>query len=145
MAVRSLCPPPNRIAAMADYTVKNIKEVEDQAPNFGLSPNLEARFARESLGLAEVGLSYQRLAPNYRMPFGHKQKEQEEVYVLLSGSARLKLDDDVVELKQWDLVRVPKEVTRNFEAGPEGVEILAIGAPNTGLQDAEQLPGWWSD
>jgi mannose-6-phosphate isomerase-like protein (cupin superfamily) len=130
---------------MADYTVKNIKEIEDQAPNFGLSPTLEARFARESLGLGELGLSYQRLAPNFRMPFGHRQKEQEEVYVLLSGSARLKLDDDVVDLKPWDLVRVPKDVIRNFEAGPEGVEILAIGAPNTGLQDAEQLPGWWSD
>jgi uncharacterized cupin superfamily protein len=110
---------------------------------------LEARFGREQLGLNvglnELGLSYQRLAPTYRMPFGHKQKRQEEVYVLLSGSARLKLDDEVVDLKQWDLIRVPKEVTRNFEAGPDGVEILAIGAPNTGIQDAEQLPGWWSD
>ena len=130
---------------MTDYTVKNIKDIEDQAPNFGLSPDLEARFAREQLGLSELGLSYQRLTPNYRMPFGHKQKRQEEVYVLLSGSARLKLDDEVVDLKQWDLIRVPKEVTRNFEAGPDGVEILAIGAPNTGLQDAEQLPGWWAD
>jgi uncharacterized cupin superfamily protein len=130
---------------MTNYTVENIKDIEDQAPNFGLSPELEARFAREQLGLNELGLSYQRLAPNYRMPFGHKQKRQEEVYVLLSGSARLKLDDEVVELKQWDLIRVPKEVTRNFEAGPDGVEILAIGAPNTGIQDAEQLPGWWSD
>jgi uncharacterized cupin superfamily protein len=130
---------------MTNYTVENIKDIEDQAPNFGLSPELEARFAREQLGLNELGLSYQRLAPNYRMPFGHKQKRQEEVYVLLSGSARLKLDDEVVELKQWDLIRVPKEVTRNFEAGPDGVVILAIGAPNTGIQDAEQLPGWWSD
>jgi uncharacterized cupin superfamily protein len=130
---------------MTNYTVKNIKDIEDQAPDFGLSPELEARFAREQLGLNELGLSYQRLAPNYRMPFGHKQKRQEEVYVLLSGSARLKLDDEVVDLKQWDLIRVPKEVTRNFEAGPDGVEILAIGAPNTGIQDAEQLPGWWSD
>jgi uncharacterized cupin superfamily protein len=130
---------------MTNYTVENIKDIEDQAPNFGLSPELEARFAREQLGLNELGPSYQRLAPNYRMPFGHKQKRQEEVYVLLSGSARLKLDDEVVELKQWDLIRVPKEVTRNFEAGPDGVEILAIGAPNTGIQDAEQLPGWWSD
>jgi hypothetical protein len=103
---------------MTNYTVENIKDIEDQAPNFGLSPELEARFAREQLGLNELGLSYQRLAPNYRMPFGHKQKRQEEVYVLLSGSARLKLDDEVVELKQWDLIRVPKEVTRNFEAGP---------------------------
>jgi uncharacterized cupin superfamily protein len=130
---------------MTDYTVKNIKDIEDQAPNFGLSPDLEARFAREQLGLSELGLSYQRLAPNYRMPFGHKQKRQEEVYVVLSGSARLKLDDAFVDLKRWDLVRVPKEVTRNLEAGPDGVEILAIGAPNTGLQDAEQLPGWWTD
>jgi len=130
---------------MTNYTVKNIKDIENQAPNFGLSPELEARFAREQLGLNELGLSYQRLAPNYRMPFGHKQKRQEEVYVLLSGSARLKLDDEVVDLKQWDLIRVPKEVTRNFEAGPDGVEFLAIGAPNTGIQDAEQLPGWWSD
>ena len=117
---------------MTNYTVKNIKDIENQAPNFGLSPGLEARFAREQLGLNELGLSYQRLAPNYRMPFGHKQKRQEEVYVLLSGSARLKLDDEVVDLKQWDLIRVPKEVTRNFEAGPDGVEFLAIGAPNTG-------------
>jgi hypothetical protein len=130
---------------MTDYTVKNIKDIEDQAPNFGLSPDLEARFAREQLGLSELGLSYQRLAPNYRMPFGHKQKRQEEVYVVLSGSARLKLDDAFVDLKRWDLVRVPKEVIRNLEAGPDGVEILAIGAPNTGLQDAEQLPGWWTD
>jgi mannose-6-phosphate isomerase-like protein (cupin superfamily) len=130
---------------MTNYTVKNIKEIEDQAPNFGLSPGLEARFARESLELGEFGLSDQRLGPNFRMPFGHKHKQQEEVYVLLSGSARLKLDGEVVDLKQWDLIRVPKEVTRNFEAGPDGVEILAIGAPNTGLQDAEQQPGWWSE
>lgn len=130
---------------MTDYTIKNIKDIEDQAPNFGLSPDLEARFAREQLGLSELGLSYQRLAPNYRMPFGHKQRRQEEVYVLLSGSARLKLDDEVIDLKQWDLIRVTKEVTRNFEAGPDGVEFLAIGAPNTGMQDAEQLPGWWTD
>ena len=130
---------------MTNYTIKNIKDIEDQAPNFGLSPDLEARFAREQLGLSELGLSYQRLAPNYRMPFGHKQKRQEEVYVLLSGSARLKLDDEIIDLKQWDLVRVPKEVMRNLEAGPDGVELLAIGAPNTGIQDAEQVPGWWSD
>jgi mannose-6-phosphate isomerase-like protein (cupin superfamily) len=130
---------------MPNYTIKNIKDIEDQAPKFGLSPGLEARFARDSLELGEFGLSYQRLGPNFRMPFGHKHKQQEEVYVLLRGSARLKLDDEIVDLKQWDLIRIPKEVTRNFEAGPDGVELLAIGAPNTGLQDAEQLPGWWND
>jgi hypothetical protein len=65
--------------------------------------------------------------------------------VLLSGSARLKLDDEIVDLKQWDLVRIPKEIMRNLEAGPDGAEILAVGAPNTGIQDAEQQPGWWTD
>lgn len=130
---------------MADFTLVNLKEVEDQAPKFGLSPNLEARFARNDLGLENSGLSYQRLAPGYRMPFGHKHKAQEELYVVLSGSGRLKLDDEVVDVHQWDVVRVPRETTRNFEAGLEGLELLAFGAPNTGLQDAEQAPGWWTD
>lgn len=130
---------------MADYTLTNLKNVEDQAPKFGLAPNLEARFTRNDLGLQNSGLSYQRLAPDFRVPFGHKHKAQEELYVILGGSGRLKLDDEIVEVRQWDVVRVPKETTRNFEAGPDGLELLAFGAPNTGPQDAEQLPGWWTD
>jgi quercetin dioxygenase-like cupin family protein len=127
------------------YTIANLKEIEDQAPKFGLAPNLEARFARDELETEGLGLSYQRLAPNFRMPFGHKHAEQEEIYVLLSGSARLKLDDEVVELKAWDAVRVHKDTMRNFEAGPEGAELLAFGAGESGLRDAEQAPGWWSE
>ena len=131
---------------MADYTKVNLKEdVEDQAPNFGLAPNLEARMARVPLELEHSGISYQRLAPNFRVPFGHKHKTQEEVYVVVSGSVRVKLEDEIVELKQWDAVRVPKETTRGFEAGPDGVEIVAIGAPNTGPGDAEVEQNWWGD
>ena len=131
---------------MADYTKVNLKEdVDDQAPNFGLSPNLEARMARVPLELEHSGLSYQRLAPNFRVPFGHKHKTQEEVYVVVSGSVRVKLQDEVVELKQWDAIRVPKDTTRGFEAGPEGVEIVAIGAPSTGPGDAEVEQDWWAD
>jgi mannose-6-phosphate isomerase-like protein (cupin superfamily) len=78
------------------------------------------------------------------VPFGHRHKRQEEVYVVLSGSLRAKLEDDVVELKPLDAVRVAKETMRGFEAGPEGAELLAIGAPNTGPGDAETVPGWWS-
>ncbi len=128
---------------MANYTVKNLKQVENMAEQFGMSDGLEARFARGPLELANFGLSYQRLEPSFRIPFGHKHAEQEEVYVLLSGSARLKLDDEIVELKQWDAIRVPGEVTRNFEAGPDGVELLAIGAPLA--KDTEMLQGWWAD
>ena len=131
---------------MADYTRVNLKEdVDDQAPNFGLAPDLEARMARVPLELEHSGISYQRLAPNFRVPFGHKHKTQEEVYVVVSGSVRVKLEDEIVELKQWDAVRVPKETTRGFEAGPDGVEIVAIGAPNTGPGDAEVEQNWWGD
>jgi mannose-6-phosphate isomerase-like protein (cupin superfamily) len=130
---------------VADYTLTNLKDVEDQAPKFGLSPNLEARFARNDLGLENSALSYQRLAPGFRVPFGHKHKQQEELYVILNGSGLLKLGEEIVDVRQWDVVRVPKETTRNFEAGPEGLELLAFGAPNTGPQDAEPTAGWWTD
>jgi mannose-6-phosphate isomerase-like protein (cupin superfamily) len=105
---------------MANYTVKNLKQVENMAEKFGMSEGLVAHFAAGPLELSNLGLSYQRLEPNFRIPFGHKHGEQEEVYVLLSGSARLKLDDEIVELEQWDAIRVPGEVTRNFEGGPQG-------------------------
>jgi len=132
---------------MAGHTIVNLKEVEDMAPKFGFAPNLEARFATAALDLQKSGLSYQRLAPNFRMPFGHRHKEQEEVYVLVSGSGRVKLDDEIVEVKEWDMVRVPGETMRAFEAGPDGAELLAFGAPNTGppQEDAEMEPGWWND
>jgi uncharacterized cupin superfamily protein len=128
---------------MSNYTVKNLKQVENMAEQFGMSDGLEARFARGPLELENFGISYQRLEPNFRIPFGHKHGEQEEAYVILSGSARLKLDDEIVELEQWDAIRVPGEVTRNFEGGPHGAEVLAIGAP--AAKDTEMLQGWWSD
>jgi mannose-6-phosphate isomerase-like protein (cupin superfamily) len=131
---------------MNTYTVKNLKEVEDAAPKFGLSPDLEARFARGDLEGETTGLSYQRVAPNFRIPFGHRHEDQEEVYVLVSGSGRMKLDEEVVELRQWDAVRVSSETMRDFEAGPAGAELLAFGAPARGQpNDAEMTQGWWSD
>ena len=127
---------------MSGYTIVNLKAVEDQATNFGLSPDLEARFAREALEAELVGLSYQRLAPNFRVPFGHKHKTQEEVYVVLSGQLRINLEGEVKELGPWDAVRVSKQTMRGLEAGPEGAEIIAIGAPG-GPGDAEVEQGWW--
>jgi mannose-6-phosphate isomerase-like protein (cupin superfamily) len=129
---------------MADYTLINLKDVEDSATKFGLSPDLEARFAREDLGLEKSGISYQRLAPSYRMPFGHKHGEQEELYLILSGGGRVKLDDEIVEVRRWDVVRVPNQTMRNFEAGPDGLELLAFGTPSMGNKDVEQVPGWWT-
>jgi uncharacterized cupin superfamily protein len=133
---------------MPDYTKVNLKaDVDDSAVKFGFAPDLEARFAAGELGLEQSAISYQRLAPGYRLPFGHSHKRQEELYVILSGGGRLKLDDEIVEVGTLDAVRVAPEVTRAFEAGDEGVELLAFGAPNTGdpAADADAEPGWWSD
>jgi uncharacterized cupin superfamily protein len=131
---------------MSDYTHINLKEdVEDQAPNFGLSPDLESRMARVPLGLENSGVSYIRIAPGFRIPFGHRHKQQEEVYVLVNGSARIKIEDEVRDMKQWDAVRLHRDTARGFEAGEEGAELIAIGAPNTGPGDADVIQDYWSD
>jgi mannose-6-phosphate isomerase-like protein (cupin superfamily) len=130
---------------VAAYTVVNLMEVEDQAPKFGYAPNLESRFARKSLELENSGLSHYRVAPGHRVPFGHRHAEQEEIYLVVSGSALVKLDDEILELAQWDAVRIPAGVMRSFGAGPNGAEILAFGAPNTDNADIEMEQDWWTD
>src|ERR671917_2449143 len=107
---------------MADYTIVNVKEIEDMAPRFGMAPGLESRFGRGPLGLERSGISHFRVAPGYRLPFGHVHREQEEIYLVLSGRARVKLDDDIVELGEWDAVRIPPGTARSFEGGRDGAE-----------------------
>jgi mannose-6-phosphate isomerase-like protein (cupin superfamily) len=128
---------------VSGYTVVNLKQVEDQAPRFGYAPDLESRFARRPLALENSGLSYFKLAPGFRVPFGHRHTDQEEVYVVVAGSARIKLGDDVVDLGTWDAVRVPPEVTRGMEGGPEGAEIVAFGAPSNENADAQMVRDFW--
>jgi mannose-6-phosphate isomerase-like protein (cupin superfamily) len=134
---------------MAGYTVANLKnDVEDQAPKFGLAPDLEGRFARQALDCEQSGVSYQKLAPGFRLPFGHKHGRQEEIYVIVAGSGRMKLEDEVVDLKTFDAIRVAPDVRRGIEAGDDGMELVAFGArcgmsPDDSDGDMEQ--GWWSD
>ena len=127
---------------MAAYTQKNLKDVENQAPKFGMPAELDARFARSALDGETLGLSLMKLEPGFRIPFGHKHSDQEEVYVVVHGSARVKVDDEIVELREWDAIRFDKDTMRNVEAGPDGVEYLAFGAGDDPL-DAEMVPGWW--
>jgi mannose-6-phosphate isomerase-like protein (cupin superfamily) len=131
---------------MADYTLKNLKnDVEDSAVQYGISPALEARFAREPLELQNSGVSYLRLAPGERVPWGHTHKQQEEVYVVVGGSGRIKLDDEIVDLEQWDAVRISRDTMRDVEGGPDGIELILVGAPNAGAGDAELEQEWWTD
>jgi uncharacterized cupin superfamily protein len=129
---------------MASYTKKNLKDVENVAPKFDMPDGMDARFARTDLGGETLGLSVMKLDPGFRIPFGHKHSDQEEVYVVVNGSGRVKVDDEVVELRQWDAIRFDKDTMRNMEAGPEGIEYIAFGA-GTDPTDAEMAPGWWGD
>jgi len=131
---------------MADhYAIKNLKrDVEDSAPKFGMPSEMEARFAREDLGARKTGLSYQALAPNARGPFGHKHEEDEEIYVVVGGGGRVKLDDSIEDVRQWDAIRVAPSTARQFEAGPDGLQLIAFGT-HASSEDFEILPGWWSD
>ena len=130
---------------MDSYTKTNLrKDVENQAPKFDMPSEMEARFGRRALEGESLGLSHMKLEPNFRVPFGHKHENQEEVYVVIRGSARIKVDDDVVELGELDAIRFDSGTMRQVEAGPDGVEYVAFGA-GTDPRDAEMVPGWWSD
>jgi mannose-6-phosphate isomerase-like protein (cupin superfamily) len=130
---------------MSGHTRVNLKaDVQDMAPQHGIE-GLESRFARTNLELENSGLSYFRLDPGFRAPFGHTHSEQEEVYVIISGTARVAIGDEVLELGRWDAVRIPAGEWHGFEGGADGAEILAFGAPNTQNKDAEMQPGWWPE
>ena len=127
----------------APYTLKRLTDVDDSAPGFGYQDHQEARFATRDLEAEQTGVSHHRVKPSMRQGFGHRHENAEEIYVVLSGSGRVKLDDDIVDLQTLDAVRVAPTVTRQFEAGPDGLEILAVGAHHEG--DGELVPDWWKD
>jgi mannose-6-phosphate isomerase-like protein (cupin superfamily) len=140
---------PNRRIAAMPFTLRNLREdLADVGSNFGGAPDLEFRAAGKALELEQSGLCYQRIPPDYRFPYGHTHREQEEVFVVVDGSGRMKLDDEIVEVKRWDVVRIPPGTWRGYEAGPGGLEILVFGAPNLGENPREDVQGqrdWWAD
>jgi mannose-6-phosphate isomerase-like protein (cupin superfamily) len=129
---------------MSDYTHKRLPDVDDMAPQFGMPAEMQARFAARPLGLERTGLTYFRLAPGFRIPFAHRHEDQEEVYVVIRGSARIKIGDDVLDLSELDAVRVPGDTLRNLEAGPDGAEVIAFGE-RAGEEQSEMVQGWWSE
>ena len=132
-----------RLAAMSSYTVKNLKDIDDLAAD--RPEDVEARFARSHLDSEHLGVSYFRYGPGFHSTLGHSHGEQEEAYVVISGSGRVKLDDDIVDVRQWDVVRVSPPVVRAFEAGPDGLEVIAVGSDRPEGGDGTMVADWWTE
>ena len=128
---------------MSGYAIVNLKEIEDSAGE--RAPGMEARFARTPLGSEHLGVTYMRYAPGVRSPMAHSHREQEEAYVVIGGSGRVRLDDEVRDIRQWDVVRVGPPTVRAFEAGPEGLEIVAIGSDRPEGGDGVRSDSAWVD
>jgi mannose-6-phosphate isomerase-like protein (cupin superfamily) len=131
------------------FTRQNLQaDLEDIGSVFDGHPDLEFRTATKALELKESGLTHQRVPPGYRFPYGHTHRTQEEIYVVVRGSGRMKIDEEIVDLAERDAVRVPPGSWRGYEAGPEGLELLVIGAPSLGDAPRDDVEGerdWWSD
>jgi mannose-6-phosphate isomerase-like protein (cupin superfamily) len=125
---------------MPGWTKKSFDEIEDRSP---AGEPMQWRFARHAVDSPELGVSRFTFEPGARMPFGHRHREQEEVYVVVGGSGQIKLDDELVAVEEWDVVRVAPAVGRGFTAGPDGLDVICIGgrAPQGG--DGEEVPGFW--
>jgi quercetin dioxygenase-like cupin family protein len=128
---------------MTRFAHINLLEVENSIGD--KAPGLEGRFGRKPLESRDLGISHWRYAPNLQNPVGHRHREQEEAYVVVAGSGRILIDDDVRELRQWDVVRVAPETVRAFAAGPDGLELIAVGGPKPPEGDGETVPVAWPD
>jgi quinol monooxygenase YgiN/mannose-6-phosphate isomerase-like protein (cupin superfamily) len=125
------------------YTLRNIAEAEDQAAKYGYGEMGESRFVSDDLEAARTGVSHQVLRPGKRQMFAHRHHRAEEVYVVLSGGGRARIEDELVDLRPLNALRISPEQTRAFEAGPDGLELLVFGPRLRG--DAEVVPDWWTD
>jgi len=123
------------------HTIVNLADVEDAAPSNGFGDRWEARVARDALDAEQVGVTYFRLRAGKRSPFAHRHIQAEEVYVVLSGSGRVKLDDQLIDVQPFDTIRIAPEVARAFEAGPEGLDFLAFGRHHQ--NDGEPVDDPW--
>jgi quinol monooxygenase YgiN/mannose-6-phosphate isomerase-like protein (cupin superfamily) len=129
------------LAGGSGYTLVNLEDVEDMAKRFGFGEQGEARFANRPLGAVRTGVSHQRLRPGVRQAFGHRHQHAEEVFVILEGGGRLRIDDEITEVRQLDAIRIAPSSARAFEAGPDGLEFVVFGPHHTG--DAVMDPDFW--
>jgi mannose-6-phosphate isomerase-like protein (cupin superfamily) len=125
----------------APHTLINLAEVEDVAPANGFGDRWEARVARVPLDAEQTGVTHFHLRPGRRSPFAHRHRRAEEIYVILAGNGQIKLDDELIDVSKLDAIRVAPDVSRAFEAGPDGLEFLAFGPHYEA--DGEQVDDAW--
>ena len=125
------------------FTLVNLAAVDDVAPKYGFDDRWEARGARESLQAERTGVMHLRIRPGRRSPFTHRHADAEEIYVILEGSGRMKVGDEVIDVRPRDAIRVAPATPRAFEAGPEGLEYIAVGAHHPG--DGEPVEDPWTE
>ena len=128
---------------MSAFSIVNLLDLDDSVA--GRLDGLEGRFGRSKLESRDLGISHWRYAPNLRVPAGHRHREQEEAYIVVAGSGRILIDEEVIELRLWDVVRLAPETVRAFAAGPDGMELIAVGGPKPEGGDGEQVPVAWPD
>ncbi len=128
---------------MAIYTTVNLLEVENVIGD--RAPGIDGRFTRKQLDSRDLGVSRFTYAPNMRSPMAHSHREQEEAYVVVAGSGRVMLDDEIIDLHLWDVLRVAPEVVRAFEGGPEGLDLIAVGGPRPEEGDGLPIAASWPD
>jgi quercetin dioxygenase-like cupin family protein len=128
---------------MAEYAIVNLLEIDDSVQ--GRVPGMEGRFARKHLGARDLGVSHFRYAPSTRNPRGHSHREQEEAYIVVAGSGRVRLDDELHDIRQWDVIRVAPKVVRAFESGPDGLDLIAVGGPKPEGGDGVGSDTPWPD
>jgi mannose-6-phosphate isomerase-like protein (cupin superfamily) len=128
---------------MPGYAIVNLLEIDDSAG--AVMPGVEGRFARTPLGATDVGVSHFRYPPNLRSPIAHSHREQEEVYVVVAGSGRVRLDDEIVDVGPWDTIRCAPQVIRAFEAGPDGLDLVCVGGPKPAESDGVLADEAWPE
>ena len=138
---RTLSGSPSTVTRMADYAIVNLLEIEDDVA--GRVEGLEGRFSRKFLNSRDLGVSHWRYVPGLRNQMSHSHREQEEAYVVVSGSGRVRLDDEIRDIALWDVIRVAPEVVRSFEAGPDGLELIAVGGPKPEGGDGQLSDSPW--
>jgi mannose-6-phosphate isomerase-like protein (cupin superfamily) len=128
---------------MSDYTHTNLMELDDSAAGRGI--DLEARFSRKHINSDHLGVSYFRYGPDVKPSYGHRHGVQEEAYVVVSGSGQMRLEDEIIDLKQWDVVRVAPQVLRAIQAGTDGIELIVVGSDRPEEGDGEMVSDFWTD